>query len=138
MYRPYPRFALTVFLLTITLLPVITRAAEPQARTVRLIVDYGDGVQVHFTAIPWKPEMTALDAVQASMAHPRGLKFTIRGAGTTAFVTRIGDVANEGSGRENKNWMFRLNDKLQDVGAGGQKLAEGDVVLWRFETYDYN
>ena len=55
-------------------------AAEPKAATVRLVVDYGDGAQVHFTALPWREGMTVLDALGAAQAHPHGITFSQRGS----------------------------------------------------------
>jgi hypothetical protein len=108
---------------------------EPKASTVRLVVDYGDGVEVHFTALPWQEGMTVLNALSAAQAHRHGMTFTHRGSGASAMVTKIGDVKNEGDGR---NWLYYVNDKQGEVSAGAMKLKPGDAVLWRFETYDYN
>ena len=52
------------------------RAAEPKSATVRLVVDYGDGSEVHFTALPWREGMTALDALSAAKTHPHGISFS--------------------------------------------------------------
>ncbi|MBI3837942.1 MAG: DUF4430 domain-containing protein [Planctomycetia bacterium] len=113
-------------------------AAEPKASTVRLAIDYGDGVQVHFTALPWREGMTVLDALNAAQAHPHGITFTHRGSGTSAMITKIGDLKNQGGGENSKNWIFYLNDKAGEVGAGSQRLKPLDQVLWKFEVYDYN
>jgi len=114
------------------------RAAEPAPATVRLIVDYGDGVQVHFTALAWREGMTVLDALTAAQAHRHGISFVHHGSGSTAMVTKIGDLKNEGGAGEGKNWLYRLNDKPGEVGAGAAKLKPADVVLWKFQAYDYN
>jgi hypothetical protein len=105
-------------------------AAQEPASMVRLIVDYGDGVQKHFTALPWKDGMTVLDAMKAAQEHPRGVKLQYRGSGATAFLTQIDDVKNEGAGR---NWVYRVNDQLADRGFGVFQLKAGDTVLWKFE-----
>ena len=105
-------------------------AAKP--KTVKLIFDYGDGVQKHFTAIKWRDEMTALEALQAAAKHPRGIKFESKGRGATALVTKIDDLENRAGG---KNWLYRVNDKLADRSCGVFQLKAGDTVLWRYETY---
>jgi hypothetical protein len=110
-------------------------AAEPSAaesQTVSVVIDYGDGVQKHFTALAWKDGMTVLDAMQAAREHPRGIALESRGSGTRTMLTRIDDLANEGAGR---NWIYRVNGKLADRGIGAYKLKLGDTVLWRFEKY---
>jgi hypothetical protein len=104
--------------------------AQESAQAVRLIVDYGDGVQKHFTALPWRAEKTVLDAMKAAQEHPRGVKLQYRGSGATAFLTQIDDVKNEGSGR---NWVYRVNDQLADRSFAVFQLKAGDTVLWKFE-----
>jgi hypothetical protein len=100
-----------------------------------LVVDYGDGVEVHFTDLKWREGMTVLDALSAAKAHRHGIAFTQRGTGSSALVTKIGDVANEGDG---KNWIYSVNGKTGEVSAGVQQLKGGDAVLWRFQKYEYN
>lgn len=102
------------------------------AATVKLIVDYGDGVQKHFTAIAWTDGMTVLDAMEIASRHRRGITWDRRGRGATAFLTRIDDVQNEGNGR---NWIFHVNGKLADCGLGVHPLASGDTILWTFAEY---
>ncbi len=104
-------------------------AAEPAA-TVRMVIDYGDGVEKHFTALAWQAEMTVLDALQAAKRHPRGIVFEHRGSGATTLLTKIDDVENEGRGR---NWLFRVNDELGDRSCGIFVLKQGDAVLWKFD-----
>ncbi len=110
-------------------------AAEPKTDVVRLVVDYGDGVQVHFSALPWKSGMTVLDALGAAQNHKHGITFVQRGKGAMAMITQIADVKNQGRG---KNWLFAVNGQQADVGAGARELKPGDTVLWEFEAYDYN
>ena len=113
-------------------------AQDTTAKTVQLVVDFGDGVEVHFTRIPWKSGAKVIDAVAAADTAPHGVKFTRIGSGETAMVTKIGDVKNEGQGPNRRNWLYRINGKLAEEGIGAQPLAPGDVVLWKFEPYDYN
>ncbi len=103
------------------------------AEQVKLIVDYGDGVQKQFTELAWKEGLTVLAATQAAQEHPRGITIKVRSSGSTAFLTQIDDVKNEGNG---KNWIFRVNGKLSDRSCGIYKLNDGDTVLWRFQTYE--
>jgi hypothetical protein len=105
---------------------------------VQLVIDYGDGVETHFTGLPWRDGMTVLDAMTAASKHSHGITFKQRGSGGGALITQIGDVANEGGGRENKNWLFYVNDKQATASAGKTELGAGDVALWRFQVYEYN
>jgi hypothetical protein len=105
-------------------------AADEQTNVVRLAIDYGDGVEKHFTALAWREGMSVLDATKAAQEHPRGIKFQFRGSGETAFLTQIDDLKNEGRGR---NWIYRVNGELAERSFAAIKLAAGDTVLWKFE-----
>jgi hypothetical protein len=109
--------------------------AEPKAATVRLVVDYGDGVEVHFTGLPWREGMTVLDALSAAQTHRHGISFAHRGAGSSAMITKIGDLKNEGNG---KNWLYSVNGKKAEQSTGSYKLKPQDTILWKFEVYEYN
>ena len=140
MCRAAPRFpAALALLLAVAVLQAasggLTIGADRQAPTVRLVIDYGDGVQVHFTALKWRDGMTALDALSAAQAHHHGITFTQKGSGANAMITKIGDVKNEGAG---KNWIYYVNDKTAEVSAGIQAIKAGDTVLWKFEVFHYN
>ena len=105
-------------------------------RTVRLIVDYGDGVEKHFTALAFRDGMTVLDAVKAAKASPHGIAFVHRGQGPTALLTQIDDLKNQGGGRSKRNWLFKVNGKLATVGFGGYRLKPADVIRWTFGVYE--
>ncbi|MGD9722261.1 MAG: DUF4430 domain-containing protein [Pirellulales bacterium] len=125
--------------LLVTMLAVTAAsAAPPKATTVRLIVDYGDGVEVHFKAIPWRDGMTVLDALAAARKHARGISFNQRGSGSSALITQIGDVKNQGGAADSKNWLYYVNEAAAEDGAGVHAIKQGDVILWRFQVYDYN
>lgn len=100
--------------------------------TVQLVIDYGDGVQKHFTALEWRDGMTVLDALEAAQRHPRGIKFAYRGKAATAFLTRLDDLENEGRDR---NWVYRVNGELADRSFATFGLKAGDTVLWKFGAY---
>lgn len=105
---------------------------EEPAHSVRLIVDYGDGVQTVFTALEWSKGMTALDALRQASEHPHGVALKYRGHGETAFVEKIADLENEGGGARSRNWLYRVNGATAKQGAGITRLAPDDVVLWKF------
>lgn len=115
-----------------------SRADEPTQEpgaakdTIKFTVDYGDGVQRQFTALPWKKETTVLTALEAAAKHPRGIRFTHQGKGETLLVTAIDDLKNEGRGR---NWLYEVNGKLGDRSCAVMPLQAGDSVLWRFGKY---
>lgn len=122
-------YTLCLALLCLSVLANVLPAAET-APQIRIVIDYGDGVEKHFTALTWKEGMTVLDAMQAAKSHPRGVTFKHRGSGATAFLLQIDDKENQG--REG-NWVYRVNDKLAERSFGAQELKAGDAVLWKFE-----
>ena len=104
------------------------------AEQCKVIIDYGDGSQKHFTELLWRDGLTVLEATKLAEKHPRGITTKSRSSGSTAFLTQIDDVSNEGgSGR---NWVFRVNGKLGDRSCGVYKVEAGGTVLWRFQTYE--
>ncbi len=107
---------------------------EPETvrETVKLVVDYGDGVQKQLTALTWTKEMTVFTALEALAKHPRGVKITHQGKGETLLVTAIDELKNEGRGR---NWLYEVNGKLGDRSCAVMPLKAGDSVLWRFGKY---
>lgn len=109
--------------------------AGAAATTVRLVVDYGDGVQKVFVALPWKSGMMVLDAMNAGKAHARGITFESTSTGERALLTKIDDLANEGSGETKKNWQFLVNGKMAERGMGAVTLKAGDRVRWVFDLY---
>lgn len=123
-------FLLAGFALVCSFLSLVGSAAEETAPTVRVVIDYGDGVEKHFTTLAFRGEMTVLDAMKAAQEHPRGIKFQHRGSGATAFLTQIDDAKNEGAGR---NWVYRVNGELGDRSFALYELKAGDAVLWKFE-----
>ncbi|MFN0021231.1 MAG: DUF4430 domain-containing protein [Pirellulaceae bacterium] len=105
---------------------------EAAKETIKLAVDFGDGVQKQFTALPWTKEMTVLAALEAAAKHPRGIKITHQGKGETLLVTAIDELKNEGRGR---NWLYEINGKLGDRSCAVMPIKGGDSVLWRFGKY---
>lgn len=103
-------------------------AVADETASVRLTIDYGDGVEKTFR-LDWKAEMTVLDALEAASRHPRGIKVERRGSGATAFVTQIDDLKNEGQGR---NWIFEVNGVKGKTSSGIHKLVRDDRILWKF------
>jgi hypothetical protein len=109
-------------------------------QTIRLIVDYNDGVQKQFV-LPLQSGMTVFDAMAAAKANPHGLtfdcdpKFPCSGAPANRLLASIDDVHNQGGGSAAKNWQFWVNDIYSDKGFGTCGIKADDKVLWKFDTY---
>lgn len=118
----------------------LRRAAHAQpssatAKQVTLTIDYGDGVEKRFKAIPWREGMTMLDAMKFAQKHPRGIKYRMVGRGKTAMLTSIDDLANRGGRGSKANWIYRVNGKLGTCSFAIRKLKPKDAVQWRFGAY---
>ena len=109
-----------------------TVAVQAQAPTVRLVIDYGDGAVKTFTELPWKKGVTVLDAMNAAKAHPHPIDFAFTGSGATAFLTRIDDLANQGSGAGKKNWQYWVNTGYGDRSFATFEVQASDVIFWRY------
>ena len=130
--------SLIVACLLVTMPPVPAAGADDTAtttvaaRTVKLIVDYGDGVEKHFTSIAWRDAMTVQDVTIAATKVARGIQIKQRGRKATAFLSQIDDLANQATG---KSWIYRVNGKLADRSFGVHAVAAGDVITWSFEDF---
>ena len=104
--------------------------AKAQSATVRLVVDYGDGVTKTVAQLPWAKGSTVLDVMNAAKNRPHGISFEYTGSGTASFLTRIDDLANQGGGK--KNWQLWVNTSYADKSFAVYEVQPLDVVFWRF------
>jgi hypothetical protein len=102
--------------------------AADDTQTVRLTIDYGDGVQKTFLNLEWKEKLTVFDALKAAEKHPRGIKIEHSGSGETIFIKN--DAPNEGQG--GRNWRYSVNGEGGKVSAGIAELKPGDQIVWRY------
>jgi Domain of unknown function (DUF4430) len=105
-----------------------------QAATVRLVIDYGDGVIKTMTGLPWSKGYSVLDVMNAAKSHAHGITFSYTGSGGSSFLTKIDDVANEGGGAAKKNWQLWVNTMYADRSFGAYEVQAFDVVFWRYTT----
>ena len=111
-------------------------SAKAQSATVRLVIDYGDGVSKTITNLPWAKGSTVLDVMNAAKSRPHGISFTYTGSGASAFLTRIDDTANEGGGGVKKNWQLWVNTSYADKSFAVHEVQPLDVVFWRFTAQE--
>jgi hypothetical protein len=110
--------------------------AQSPAQSVRLVIDYGDGVSKIFDHLPWAGGNTVLDLMQAAHASPHGITFTYTGQGATASLTKIDDVQNQGGGANARNWQYWVNTAYADRSFAVYAVNAADTVFWRFTTAD--
>jgi hypothetical protein len=127
--RALPLTALAIIFCTLTVTDSQAQAQDAIA-SVRLTIDYGDGVQKMFTALPWKEKMMVFDALKAAEKHSHGIKLAYTGRGETIFIIAIDDAANEGA--NGANWRYMVNDQPAGYSAGVAELKSGDAIVWRF------
>ena len=128
------RRAAMALLIMLLLRAGATHQALAQTATVRLVIDYGDGVIKTITDLPWSRGQTVLDVMTAAKAHPHGITFNASGSGASAFLTQIDDVANQDGGAGKKNWQFWVNTAYADRSFSVYEVQASDVVFWRFTT----
>jgi hypothetical protein len=109
-------------------------AAQSAAQTVRLVVDYGDGTVKIITDLPWSKGNTVLDVMNAAKTRPHGVTFAHQGSGSSAFLTKIDDVASERGGAGKKHWQLWVNTAYADKSFALYDIQALDVVSWRFTT----
>ena len=112
---------------------LMAAAGDPvkaQSPTVRLVVDYGDGVTKTIAQLPWAKGSTVLDVMNAAKNRPHGISFEYTGSGAASFLTRIDDLANQGGGK--KNWQLWVNTSYADKSFAVYEVQPLDVVFWRF------
>jgi hypothetical protein len=117
---------------------VSAQAQAPQ--TIRLTVDYNDGVRKSFV-LPFRSGMTVFDAMTAAQNHPHGIKFycdpkfPCDGAPANRLLSQIDDLKNQRGGANAKEWLFWVNNVFSDKGFGVCTIAANDQVIWKFDTY---
>jgi uncharacterized protein DUF4430 len=107
-----------------------------QTATIRLVIDYGDGVIKTVTGLPWSKGSTVLDVMNATRARPHGITFGYTGSGGSSFLIQIDDIRNEGGGTGRKNWQLWVNTTYADRSFGVYEVQAFDVVHWRFTTQE--
>ena len=135
--KPTPSYVIPSILSIVSIVSCIlpqqqSAQADDSSKTVTLVIDYGDGVQKHFSNIVWKGGWTVLNVLESAKRHPRGIQFSYRGKGATAFLTQIDDLKNEGRG---KNWIYHVNGEVAKRSFAIFQVKPSDKVLWKFGEY---
>ena len=110
--------------------------APPKAdkASIRLTIDYNDGVRKVFV-LPHQPDMTVLDALKLADRHARGIELQAGGSGSSAYVRKIDDLQNQGGGNNARNWLYWLDGKFAEAGAGDNPMQPGAHAYWKYCEY---
>lgn len=104
-----------------------TNVSTAQEITTSLQIDKGEGSAVKVYTVKVKEGETALDQLHHASAA-NGFAVETKDSSYGAFVQGIDGLA----GGASSYWLFSVNGKAAEVGAGDYKLQEGDVVEWKF------
>jgi len=130
---PVRSFAVLAAIVLVIAAPGFGRLAGAGAEnTVRLIVDYGDGVAKTVGNLSWSKGITVLDAMKEAATRPHGLSFSSTGSGDGAMLVKIDDLANGGTGAGKKNWQYWVNGQYGDRSFAVFELQAQDTVVWRY------
>jgi hypothetical protein len=99
---------------------------------VTMKIDFGNGFEKRYTAIPWKKEMTIADALEFAAQHSQPLSYKKRGVSASTLLLEIDSVTN---GTGDKYWIYEHNGREGEMSYALVKLADGDSILWRFGKY---
>lgn len=94
------------------------------------IIGLNDNIILSRTEVPYKEGMNAFDILLIS-AQNANITLKTSGFGTMIYVKSINGLSEFDNGPMS-GWLYFVNDKKQDVGAGSCKLKSGDKVLWKY------
>ncbi len=100
----------------------------PPHTEVSIRLDFGDGRQLDFSAVPWRRGMTIADLLH----EIHGISIVQKGTGKAAFLVGINGIENEGA--DGKNWLYEVNGQSGDRSFADYELRPGDRVLWTFRA----
>ncbi|MBX3433838.1 MAG: DUF4430 domain-containing protein [Pirellulales bacterium] len=112
----------------------IVLSPSPQGASASLAIDFGNGARREFAALPWRPQMTVADLMEAAREFRPGIVYEQQGTGAGAFLTALEGVAGEGAG--GRWWQYLVNGRPANDSFGVHQLNAGDRVLWRFAAGD--
>ena len=120
-------------ILVLTLLAVgCTRSApEPvdadaPAGTVTVVLKMPDGEQRVEV-----PDVRSGETVLSVMERIESPEVHYQGSGSSAFITRIGQISTSAS----EGWTFYVNGQWADRGPGVYQLQPGDTIQWRYGSF---
>ena len=114
---------------TVNLPTLVLPPGSPEAGTVSLMVDYGDGEVVTYNSVPVGVGENVFQATE-TLAKNNNLAFehkTYEGLGT--LIEKIDTKKN---GMDDRYWQYWVNNQKPEVGAGLYTLQSGDLVEWKF------
>ncbi len=112
----------------------VSQAMEADAVQGVTIEQQGADDAVLRIIVPCPSATTVLDAMRLAAERDPAWEFTYEGAGESAFLTQLGQQANQGA--EGNNWQYEVQGERANVSFGALQLVPGDRVLWKFAPYE--
>lgn len=112
--------------------PLPQGGVEQTLNQYQLMIDYGDDTMVTANDIGFTQGDTIFAAMQSEL-NKKNVPFEFKQySGLGTLVTKIGSKENGGGKRY---WQYWVNGKHPDIGADQQLLKPGDVVEWKFTSF---
>jgi hypothetical protein len=100
--------------------------------TVQLQIDFAGKREPISLSVPCSANSTVLTSLQR--AQDQGdLEFKSIGSGPAAFVVSIEGIKN--ADQQGRNWVFRINGIMANLGCGAFRVTPGDEIQWEFGEY---
>ncbi len=109
-----------------------TGAQASSGSGVRVVIDYGNGVEKRYHDISWRAGFTAFDVLKVAAEMRPTSQVTAIGSGETLLVTSIDGFAN---GVDDRNWIFSVNDQKGRRSSAITAVNAGDTLRWSYEPW---
>lgn len=112
--------------------PLDPAAPPDKPLQVDLLVDFGPDAERQRWELQVPPGSTVLDCLRVAQ-RDRGLEFSVRGEGSSAFLLSLGGVPNGGGAAD--NWIFRVDGQLGTASCGVVPVHSGARIEWSRGAY---
>lgn len=102
---------------------------DPTATPVVLTIETATEAAATDSPIGWSQGLTPLGVLQR---HGTAVEST--GSGSSAFITAILGIENEGD--TGRNWQYWIDGERGNVSADAAMLQPGASLLWKFAEYE--
>jgi hypothetical protein len=114
--------------------PANKTQTEQSSVSIAILGDKQKGTILSSSEVGIKKDDTVL-SITISLLKQKGIQYSIRGSGATAYVEGIDNLYEFDDGPLS-GWNVMLNGKLLSESAGAAKLTNGDHIVWSY-TSDY-
>lgn len=109
--------------------PAVNLPVENQAKTVSLMVDFGDGAVKTFVDVAYAENETLFDVTKRALEES-GVTFQYQPPGPYGIL--VDQIGDKKGGTDGKYWLWWENGRMGQVASDAFSLRPGDVVEWKF------